>query len=511
MITLPIKIFDLKAIEPIVFISHQTASKLKLRHTFIVVIKNEINDRTFCATPVVTEKMIEDDVIGISIDDAKWLNVIENAPVSVFIRRSLQSIDYLKQKMTGLITSWDQKQVYSITQDISKRMFTNLETASFVLNSYYKGYTEDETAAFAKNMAQHGSIFDFQEKTYDKHSIGGIPGNKVSLVIVPIVASVGLLIPKTSSRAITSPSGTADSMEVLANIDFSAEEVTEIAPKSRGMIVHNATLKLSPMDDIVVKVKRLLDVEPEEQMLASIISTKIAMGVSSLVIDIPTGHGAKILNQNQGINFAHKLIKLCTDVGINVEAMLTYGDRPLGYGIGPALEAREALQVLEGQENEPVLNKSLELAGTLLEIGGVAPPSKGFSFARELVHSGKALNKFLEIIEYQGGSPNIKSTEISVGEYKETIYAQKDGYVIAIKNEETKRICRTAGAPGTKSAGILLRVRVGQYVKEGDPLFIIYSDSEAKLSNAIQMAISMPPVSIEGMILRRVKSNQTKV
>lgn len=510
MITLPVKIFDMRSIEPIIFISHKTASRLKLRHTVIVTIKNELTDRTFSATPVVTEEMIEDDFIGISEDDAEWLAVDDNSIVSVFIRRTLVSLDYVKQKMNGSVLNWDDKQIYSITNDISRRMYTNLEIASFALTSYYRGYNDDETAAFAKSMAEQGSVFDFQERAFDKHSIGGIPGNKVSLIIVPIVAAAGLLIPKTSSRAITSPSGTADSMEVLANVTFSPEEITELAPKSRGMIVHNAPLKLSPMDDIVIGVKKFLDVDPEQQMLASIISTKIAMGIDTLVIDVPTGEGAKMTTQQQGLNFAHKLVGLCRNVEIDVEAMLTYGNQPLGFAIGPALEAREALQVLENQPNDAVLNKSVELAGTLLEMGGVSAPNQGATMARELVSSGRALEKFREIIEIQGGDPKVTSDSITIGEYSETVYANKDGYVLAIGNKETKKICSAAGAPSTQDAGLVLHTRVGQFLRKGDPLYTVYSDSESKLSNAIQVANTARPVSLEGMVLRRIKSEQSQ-
>ncbi len=484
-------------------ISHKTASNLKFRHTMIISIKNEFTEKSFSATPVVAEGMIEDGVIGISQYDAEWLNVKDGENVVVSIRRSPLSLDFLKLKMNG--KEWSQNEIYAITNDISKRSYTSLEIASFTLTSYFKKYSPQETADFAKAMAECGNQFDFQEKAFDKHSIGGIPGNKVSLLIVPIVAAAGLLIPKTSSRAITSPSGTADSMEVLANVRFSPEEITEIAPKTRGMIAWNAPLKLSPMDDIVIGVKKFLDIDPEEQMMASIVSTKIAMGIDNMVVDIPTGPGSKMENQQIALNFAHKFIGLSRNVNIDTEGILTLGSHPLGSSVGPALEAKEALETLEGKISEPVLNKSVELAGTLLEMGGLATPRQGAVLAREIVTSGKALSKMQEIIEAQGGEKNMKSSDVQIGEYSHTITAVNNGYVYGIKNSITKKICSAAGTPSTKRAGMVFHTRVGEFVKQGMPLFTIYSDSETKLSNAIQIATNNPPIVVEGIVLRRVK------
>ncbi len=506
MIKLPVKILDIRSVDPTVMISHQTASRLKFKHTAVVMVRHEVSGKSFSATPVVTEGIVENNVVGISAPDAEWLNVRDGDEVLLANRRTPASLDLLKQKMKG--KAWTQNDVYAIVNDISKRNYINLEIGEFVLTSEFQGFSEEEMTAFAVSMAEQGTQFDFQEKTFDKHSIGGVPGNKVSLVIVPTIASAGLLIPKTSSRAITSPSGTADSMEVLAEVEFSPDEVSEIAPRTRGMIVHNEPLKLSPMDGIVAKVKKFLDVDPQDQMLSAIISTKIAMGIKNLVIDIPTGKYTKMQTTEEAMNFAHRLVGLCHRVGINVEAAMTLGDTPIGTNIGPALEAKEALEILEGKVKNTAYTKSLELAGTLLEMGGVASINRGSEVARELIESGKALKKFKEIIEAQGGDPNITSNDINVGEYTYTICASQDGYVRSISNRGTKLICAAAGAPSSKESGIVLHTRIGAYVKEGDPLFTIYSNSDAKLSSAIQVATNYMAVKISGMIINRVKSEK---
>ena len=325
MIHLPVKILDIRSVEPVVMLSRSTASKLKLRHTMILGITNKINSKLFAATPVVTEGIIEEGIIALSQNDAEWLKVKAGEEVFVSIRRKPISLDYVKAKMEG--ENWSDNQVQILVNEISKRNYTNLELATFALTSYFRKFNQEEIARFARSMAENGTQFHFDETIFDKHSIGGIPGNKVSLVIVPIVAAAGLLIPKTSSRAITSPSGTADSMDVLADVSFSSDELLELAPKSRGMIVWHAPLKIVPMDEIVIGVKKYLDIDPEDQMLTSIIATKIALSVDHLVIDLPIGSGSKIEDRHEGRSLANKFTELCLNVGIDAEAILTFGSQ----------------------------------------------------------------------------------------------------------------------------------------------------------------------------------------
>ncbi|MHA2169661.1 MAG: AMP phosphorylase [Candidatus Kariarchaeaceae archaeon] len=502
-----VKILDIRSVEPMVMLSHATASRLKLRHTEVVTLKYE--GVQIVATPVVVKGFIEDDVIGIGDKSANWLGVKDGSMISVLARRPPQSYELMRKKVSG--ASWTETEIRSIVSDISRRKYTSLEVATYTLVSQFQGYDNLELASIAQSMAEAGTQFNFDEPVYDKHSIGGIPGNKITPIIVSIIAAAGLLIPKTSSRAITSPSGTADTMEVLCDVTFTPEEVSELAPKSRGMIVWNAPLNISPLDDMVIDIKRQLGIDPPDQMLASIVSTKIAMGVNNLTFDIPTGYGTKMPDRNIAINFAHSLIGLCRQSGIRVEAALTLGEQPLGFNIGPALEAKEALKVLEikGQQNGKsvsVQEKSIELAGMLLEMAGLTVQGKGPTFANEYLKSGKALQKFKEIVEIQGGDPNISSDDIPVGEHSIEVKAAKDGYIVKVDNNVIKNICRAAGAPRDKGAGIVLLARQGDFVHEGDHIFTIYSNSESKLSLAYQTCNSTPAFNIEGMILTRIGS-----
>lgn len=506
MIKLPVKILDIRSVDNVMMISRETASKLNLRHTELVTIRSEKEE--LVSNPIVVQGMVQDDIVAISPKDANWLSIEDGDEVTIVSRRIPTSFDYIKKKIEG--KSWSINEVTHIVNDISRRRLTNIEVSTFALVSQFQGFNNDELVTMTKAMAEAGTQFDWNEKVYEKHSIGGIPGNKVSPIIVAIVAAAGLLIPKTSSRAITSPSGTADTMEVMCEVKFTPEEISEIAPKTRGMIVWNAPLNLSPLDDIVIGVKRQLGIDPRDQMLASIVSTKVAMGVNNMVFDIPTGVQTKMPSRTKAIDFAHSLIGLCRQVDIGVESALTLGYQPIGFNIGPALEAKEALEVLEGRGPNAVIEKSVELAGILLEMGGLSPYGTGAKLAQEFIKNGKALAKFQQIVEAQGGVQNITSDKVELGDHQHAIKATTDGYVAGIDNKQIKRICNAAGAPREKKGGISLHVKMGEFVHAGDPLFTIYASSESKISAAIQVATSMSPHNIEGMIISRISSIKEK-
>ncbi|MHA1550815.1 MAG: thymidine phosphorylase [Candidatus Heimdallarchaeaceae archaeon] len=493
MIKLPVKILDIQTVDTVMMISRQTAFKLKIRHDSLVTIKNDLQELVM--SPSIVQELIKDDVVAISSKDAEWLGIKEDDIVTILARKPPISYDFIKRKIEG--KSWSINEVTSIVNDISKRKLTKVEVSTFALVSQFHGYKNDELVAMTKAMTEAGTQFDFKEPVYDKHSIGGIPGNKVSPIIVSIIAAAGLLIPKTSSRAITSPSGTADTMEVLADVTFTPEEIYEIAPKTRGMVVWNAPLKLNPLDDVVNNVKRELGIDPRDQMLASIVSMKLAMGADKLVFDIPTGPQSKMSSKKKATEFAHDIIGLCRQVGIAVEPALTLGNQPLGMNIGPALEAREILEVLEGKGSNSVIDKSIELAGILLKMAGLSSNGKERKVAHEYIKTGKALTKFQEIIEAQGGDKGMTSEKVEIGEKKYSVQTTTDGYISGINNKYVKTILTAAGCPSDKLSGMILHRKIGEFVNSGDKLYTIHTSSESKLTAAIQVSRDQNPFTIE--------------
>jgi len=421
--------------------------------------------------------------------------------------KTVDTIDLIKKSLNGERLTKDEMK--KIIEDSLLGRIPDVAIAAFIVRQHLKPFTMEEIADLTIAMVETGDTADFGPATVDKHSIGGVPGNKVSLLIVPIVASTGLKIPKTSARSITTI-GTADTFEVLANVDLKLEEVVEVVNKTNGCIVWGGALKIAPADDLFIqKVESILRIDPISQLLASIMAKKAAMGVKYLVVDIPQGKGTKAETIDDAMRLARMFVDLGNRLGIHVEAAVTYGDQPIGHAVGPALEAREALMTLEGEwVSTSLVEKAAGLAGILFEMTGKAPHGRGHEIAKEILRSGKALKKMREIIEAQGGDPKIKSKDVPVGQYTAEIEAPADGYVVAIDNRAIMAIVRAAGAPKDKGAGVVVHKKGGRYVKRGETIMTIYSNSESRLDEALSLARTLEPMVIEGMIRRRIPHTQ---
>src|SRR5690606_20998530 len=238
----------------------------------------------------------------------------------------------------------------------------------------------------------------------DKHCIGGIPGNRTSMLVVPIVAAHGMLIPKTSSRAITSPAWTAETMELLADVDFPPRKLHDIVRRERGCLGWGGNAQLAPVDDVLISVERPLGIDAMGQMVASILAKKLAAGSTHLLIDIPVGPSAKIRRMRQALMLRKLFEYVGGQLGIHLEVIITDGLQPVGRGVGPVLEARDVMQVLECRpEALSVLRqKALRVAGRVLEFDPDVRGGDGFTIARDILDSGRALAKMKDIIAAQG-------------------------------------------------------------------------------------------------------------
>ncbi len=411
-----------------------------------------------------------------------------------------QSVRFIKEKLRGRRLGYEE--IYTIIKDVVDGVLTDTEIAAFIAAQESVGMDINEMIHLTKAMVETGVKIDFDRPVYDMHSIGGVPGNsKVSIVAVPTVAAMEVFIPKTSSRAITSPAGTADTMEVFANVEFGLEELKELAKKTYGFIVWGGTLNLAPADDILIRVEYQLMADPLSQMIASILSKKISMGVQNLLIDIPVGREAKVESLEKGRELASIFTQVGQGLGLSMRVALTYGGQPIGYAVGPALEAREALQTLLGNGPMSVREKATALAGLVLEMAGIAPRGAGKATAKEILASGKSYEAFRRMIEAQGGNPDIKPEDIPVGSHRAEITAPMDGYVTGVYNRAITLIARAAGAPHDKGAGVLLHVKRGHKVRKGDVLLEIYSNSETRLDEALKLVSKVRPITIEGMLL----------
>lgn len=416
------------------------------------------------------------------------------------------SIRAIRKKMDGLPLTADE--IKAIVEDLVSGRLSNIDIAAFLVSEQILGLSLEETVHLTRAIAEKGERLDFGGNVFDKHSIGGVPGNKVSLLIVPIVAAAGILIPKTSSRAITSPSGTADTMEVLANVEFNVKELQKIMSKVGAAIVWGGALNLAPADDLFIRVEHPLLIDPRPQMIASIMAKKLSTGIEYLVLDIPTGQGCKVTTMEEARKLSHDFITVGNELGINVHCAMTYGSQPVGHSIGPALEAKEALEALMGGGPTSLIEKSTGLAGLLLEMGGLAVRGAGRKLAKEILSSGKALKKMREIIQAQNGNPDIRPEQIPIGEYTYDIIAPSDGYVATLSNRALVRIARAAGTPKIHGAGLYLHAKIGSRVKEGDPVITVYAESKGKLNDAIDVSKSLMPFTVEGMLLHTMTETE---
>lgn len=472
-------------------------------------VEISVDEDSLIAVAETTQTLMDEGDIGTFTEVSEELNLKEGRRVSVTPVSIPESLGYIRGMIRGETLTGDE--IYAIVEDVVERRLTSAEMTAFLMTQELRGMSMEETAALARSMVETGETIEIgKEPVMDVHSIGGVPGNKYSLITVPIVAAAGLTIPKTSSRAITSPAGTADVMEVLAEVSFTMEEISDIVNEVGGILAWGGAVNLAPADDILIQLERQLDIDPKSQLLASVLSKKLAVSSDRILIDIPKGPGAKVEEDDEAEDLAHDFMSLGHTLGVQVETAFTYGGQPLGYYVGPGLEAREALETLRGEGPTSLVEKSVSLAGILLEMSGYASYGAGKSAALDILDSGRAHEKMMDIIEAQGGDPDVDLDALPLGDKREIIPAPSDGYVKRIYNSRIKDIARAAGAPQDKGAGLKLLHKEGREVNKGEPLIEVYSSHEKKLDEAVTLARESPPIRVEGMLLRRISGKPRK-
>ena len=410
------------------------------------------------------------------------LRLKNNEFVDAVPMKSLASEQYIKKKTDGEELKYEEYE--AIVRDVIARNLNEIEISSFITALYIRGMTLNESIYMSKAMIATGRTIKFPGTVVDKHSIGGVPGDKTSMLAVPIIAAMGLTIPKTSSRSITSPAGTADRMEVLAPVTLGIEEIKRVVGKTGGCLVWGGAVDLSPADDLFIRIEHPIGLDP--LLLPSVMSKKKAVGSQYLVIDIPAGPGAKMKTKEEAERLAQNFIALGKELGIKVDCAVTRGDQPVGYAIGPALEAREVLHNIRNMSSPDLIDKATSVAGVLLSMIGKGDKKT----AEAAIKSGAAERKLREIISAQGGDPKITAEDIAVGPCKFNVCSAAEGTISAINNRALVEICQAAGTPKDKGAGILLSKKIGDTVRKGDVLFTIYSEKNQKLNAAIKFAKS---------------------
>jgi len=426
-------------------------------------------------------KVVPAGSIGLFEETLKALNVKHGDIVDISLGKKPLSVQYIKKKLDGAILS--KKEINEIIEDVVANRLDSIELTYFVSACYTHSLNMKETILLIEAMTNCGDILRLNKyPIIDKHCIGGVPGNRTTMIIVPIVAAAGLTIPKTSSRSITSPAGTADTMEVLAKVSLSLKEMKRVINKTNGCIVWGGSLNLAPADDKIIKVEKPLSIDAESQLLASIMAKKMSVSSTHILIDIPVGKGAKIESMKIANNLKKDFEDIAKKLKKKVKVMITNGSQPIGNGIGPALEARDILYLLKGDYRLPedLKRKSVEMAGDILEIGKKAKKGQGKRMAREILESGQAYKKMKDIIKAQNGKV-FNPEDIKLGKYIYNVISKSSRKIRNINNKAISKIARIAGAPVDKVAGVYLYKKVNDKVKRGEKLFTIYSESKEKL------------------------------
>jgi thymidine phosphorylase len=432
----------------------------------------------------VTGNLIAHDEAALSESAWARLGLRDGDRITVAHAAPLDSLSHVRSRIYG--HELGEPAFHAIIEDVVDGKYSDVHLSSFITACATRALDHNEVLALTHAMVEAGERLKWPAGIVaDKHSIGGLPGNRATPILVAIAASLGLMVPKTSSRAITSPAGTADTMEVLAPVDLDTAAIRRVVEQEGGCIVWGGAINLSPADDILIRVEQALDLDSEGQMIASVLSKKIAAGSTHVVIDLPVGATAKVRTADAAQALAAGLSKVGEAFGLHTKVVQTDGAQPIGRGIGPALEARDVLSVLRCEPDAPddLRQKAITLAAALLELTGNAAPGQGGAAAAQALESGRAWSKFQRICEAQGGMRVPPQSQ-----QRQPILAERAGQVCAIDNRRIARLAKLAGAPDDKAAGVDLHVRLGAAVEVGQPLCTVHADAPGELAYALDYA-----------------------
>lgn len=496
---LKIKTWDWSAGLPVAMLNRKTAQKLSVHPEDRINIKTIGKKRKEVSTLIdVINGFVKENEIVVSSELKQYFDFQDGQKVEVNPSKLPDSLGFIKKKLNNRTLS--EKEINIIIKDIVNNSLSEAEIALFISAVYKYGMNTKETIYLIKAIQKSGSQlnFDHNKIVADKHSVGGIPGNRTTPIIVPICAAAGLLVPKNSSRAITSAAGTADVIETIAEVEFSIKDLKKIVKKVNACMVWGGALEIVPADSKLIRIEKSLKIDPEAMLIASIMSKKLAAGSNHIIIDIPCGKGAK-LNKKKALALKRKFEYLGKYFKKKIKCIITDGSQPIGNGIGPALELKDILKILNPKENREDENypkdlekKSLFLSGELLELTGKAKKNQGIKLAKEILYSGKAFEKFKEIIYAQKG--NLK--KLKEEKFHHTLISKKSGKVIQIDNYEINSLARISGCPLDKYSGIYLYCHVGDRLKKGQKILTIYAESKSRLQDAIVFYKTNNPIKI---------------
>jgi len=431
---------------------------------------------------MVTSDLLQPGEIGFSESAWQRMQLQQGTPIWLSHPKPVHSLSYLRAKVYGQELSHAQLQ--EIIEDIVAGRYADVHLAAFITACASDKLSIQEITDLTRAMVASGSQITWGlPQVVDKHCVGGLPGNRTTPIIVSILAAAGLTMPKTSSRAITSPAGTADTMETLTNVSLSLEQMQAVVEQEGACLAWGGSVRLSPSDDLLIQVERALDIDSEGQLIASVLSKKLAAGATHVVIDIPVGETAKVRSLDAAQTLAANFKAVANTLGLSIKTLLTDGSQPIGNGVGPALEAQDILAVLKNKKHLPqdLKQRSAEVAGAMLDMLQKLPAGEGYQQALSILESGAAWKKFQAICKAQGA---LKTPPIAP--YRYELMSAASGTVAKINNRKLAKVAKLAGAPADPAAGVVLHCKVGDKIKATQVLLTLHAESPGELSYAVE-------------------------
>ncbi|MFA5747673.1 MAG: thymidine phosphorylase [Candidatus Absconditabacterales bacterium] len=436
-----------------------------------------------------SNKFIKPGQIGILKDVREKYGIKQHEIVTIsYTKTSLDSVEALKKSLKG--GKLNEKEIKSIIDDIASGRFTTILTTYYAASAFLHKPDLKELFWTAKAMANTGETLKFKGIVADKHCIGGVPGNETSMIAVPIIASLGIKIPKSFSKAITSPAATGECVNVLMDISFDTNQIKDLIKKNNCCLIRGGGVNIAPADDKIIQVSYPLSLESTDKAVVSIMAKKYAMGITHCLIDIPLGPTAKVNNIQQAKDLKKKFEYIGKSFGMKMHVEITDAKQPIGAGIGAIMQVREVLRVLQQHTLRPMdlQNKAVFLASKIIELVGMAKGKSAYALAMKQLTSGEAWKKMQKIIILQNGkNPNIKSEELPLAKIQKEIIAEKNGKVKNINMKFLNLAARALGSPLDAQGGLYLNKKLDDVVKKGDVICTLYTNDENKIAVALNI------------------------
>ena len=423
------------------------------------------------------------------------------------VPQTFRAIDVIRKKRDG--TELSRAEIESVVNAYTKGDIPDYQVSAWLMAVVLRGMTRPETAALTDAMLHSVEVLDLSSlpaRKVDKHSTGGV-GDKTSLVLAPLAAAAGVVVPMISGRGLGHTGGTLDKVEAIQgfNVNLPVADFRRVLAVC-GCAMIGQTAEIAPADRKLYALRDVTGtVESPYLICASIMSKKLAEGIDALVLDVKTGSGAFMKNEKDAAFLAELMVETGERMSKQVVALITDMDQPLGKMIGNALEVAEVIDVLRGAGPEDLRELCLELGGWMLHLGGASKTvADGKQHSAQLISSGKALEKFRRMVELQGGDPHSVDDTKKLPKARHTteLAAGKDGYVLSMQCEQIGTACVILGGGRERkedavdpSVGIVLHKKVGDRVARGEPLATIHYNADERAERATQLIMESCHIS----------------